>query len=61
MNHQFLCKNCQEPLTSVTYAEGKMRLQCNNCGGFLLVPVTIEGETMQADRATRDHIKCLGE
>jgi len=59
--NQFLCQNCGEPLTSVTYVNGKMVLLCKKCGQFVECEVDIADKPLTADRATRDHVKCLGE
>lgn len=59
--NQFLCQNCQEPLTSITYVNSKMVLLCKKCGRFLECAVELAEKPIIADRSTRDHIKCLGE
>ena len=59
--NQVLGQNCGEPLTSVTYADGKMVLQCKKCGRWIECKVNVAEKPLTADRSTRDHVKSLGE
>jgi len=58
--NQFLCKDCGEPITKVSYVNGKMVLVCKKCHRFIECEVDVADPKI-LDRATRDHIVCLGE
>ena len=57
----FVCKECKTSVESVSYdGDGKMILACKKCGHFIMCPVDIADKKI-LNRATRDHVKCLGE
>ena len=56
----FVCKECGTAIESVSYIDGKMVLACKKCGHFIECPVDVADKKI-LNRATRDHVVCLGE